>query len=58
VAQGKAQNEVRPGSAELWAGVWLAVMRHVLEKVCAGEWKPDQLTVEAALDAAWEAIAA
>src|SRR5690348_4742462 len=36
VAQGKAQNMVRTGSAELWAGVWLAVVRHTLEKICAG----------------------
>jgi AcrR family transcriptional regulator len=56
VAQGKAQGAVRTGSVELWAGVWLAVLRHVLDKISAGEWKPDQLTVEAAIDAAWGAI--
>jgi hypothetical protein len=56
VAQGKAQSVVRTGSAELWAGVWLAVVRHALEKVCGGEWKADQPQVETALDAAWEAI--
>ncbi len=58
VAQGKAQSAVRTGSVELWAGVWLAVVRHVLEKICAGEWKPDQPAVTTAIDAAWEAIAA
>jgi len=36
----------------------LAVVRHVLEKICAGEWKPDQPAVAIAIDAAWEAIAA
>ena len=58
VAQGKAQSAVRTGSVELWAGVWLAVMRHVLEKICGGEWKPDQPAVATAIDAAWKAIAA
>jgi hypothetical protein len=42
----------------LWAGVWQAVVRHVLEKICAGEWKADQPAVETAITAAWEAIAA
>jgi len=58
VAQGKAQSVVRTGSVELWAGVWLAVVRYVLEKICTGEWKPDQPAVATAIDAAWEAIAA
>src|SRR6266853_1178655 len=58
VAQGKAQSAVRTGSVELWAGVWLAVVRHVLEKICAGEWKPDQPVVDTAIDAAWGAIKA
>jgi len=58
VAQGKAQSAVRAGSVELWAGVWLAVVRHVLEKICAGDWKADQPAVETAIDAAWEAIGA
>ena len=58
VAQGKAQNMVRTGSAELWAGVWLAVVRHTLEKICAGDWKADQPAVNAAIEAAWGAITA
>jgi AcrR family transcriptional regulator len=58
VAQDKAQSAVRTGGVELWAGVWLAVVRHVLEKICAGEWKPDQPAVDTAIDAAWEAIGA
>ena len=58
LAQGKAQSAVRTGSVELWAGVWLAVVRHVLEKICAGEWKPDQPVVDTAIDAAWGAIKA
>lgn len=56
VAQGKAQSAVRTGSVELWAGVWLAVVRYVLERVCAGEWQPDQPAVETAIAAAWGAI--
>jgi hypothetical protein len=38
--------------------VWLAVVRHVLEKICGGEWKADQPAVETAIDAAWAAIGA
>lgn len=56
VAQGKAQSAVRPGGVELWAGVWLAVVRYILEKICTAEWKPDQPAVAAAIDAAWGAI--
>ena len=58
VAQGKAQGAVRAGSVELWAGVWLAVVRLVVEKICSSEWKADQPAVETAIDAAWEAISA
>jgi AcrR family transcriptional regulator len=57
VAQGKAQGAVRTGSAELWAGVWLATLSHALEKVCAREWQDGQSATEQVLEAAWLAIA-
>jgi hypothetical protein len=49
---------VRVGGAELWAGVWLSVMRHALERVSAGEWAERHPAVEHVIEAAWRAIAA
>ena len=56
VAEGKAQNTVRAGAVEIWAGVWLATLRHALEKVVAGDWKPGDAGVRLVIDAAWRAI--
>jgi len=56
VASGKSDGVVRAGPAELWAGVWLAVVGWVGERVGAGEWTPDHPQVGMALDAAWDAI--
>jgi len=58
VAEGKAQGTVRTGAVEIWAGVWMATMRHALEKVVSGEWKPADTGVRLVIDAAWKAIAA
>ncbi len=58
VAEGKAQNSVRTGAVEIWAGVWLATIRHALEKVVAGDWKPGDTGVRLVIDAAWRAISA
>ena len=58
VAEGKAQGAVRTGAAEIWAGVWLATLRHALEKVVAGEWKSADTGVRFVIEAAWKAIAA
>lgn len=57
VAAGKQQGQIRPGSAELWAAVWLALAGFVAEQVAAKTWSPDHSNVEQALGAAWEAIA-
>jgi len=57
VAQGKAEGSVKPGAAELWAGVWLGVIAHVLERVTAHEWSEGQVAPKQAVDAAWDAIA-
>jgi AcrR family transcriptional regulator len=58
VAEGKAQNTVRAGAVEIWAGVWLATISHALEKVVAGDWKPADAGVRLVIDAAWRAISA
>ena len=58
VARGKADGSVRVGGAELWAGVWLSVLRHALHRVSAGEWAEGHPAVEHVIDAAWRAIAA
>lgn len=57
IAAGKQRGDVRPGSAELWASVWLAVAGFVAERVAAREWGREHPNVEQALEAAWEAIA-
>lgn len=57
VAAGKQRGRIRPGSAELWAAVWLALAGFVVERVAAGEWSADHPNVGLALEAAWEAIA-
>lgn len=57
VAAGKQRGQVRPGSAELWAAVWLALAGFVVERIAAKEWTREHPNVEQALEAAWEAIA-
>ena len=58
VAGGKSDGVIRPGPAELWCGIWLAVVHYCTERVAAGEWAPEHPQVGLALDAAWDAIAA
>jgi AcrR family transcriptional regulator len=57
MAAGKQRGQVRPGSAELWAAVWLALAGFVVERVAAKEWSREHPNVEQALEAGWEAIA-
>ena len=38
VAQGKADGSVKPGAAEVWAGVWLTVVTLAIDHVSAKEW--------------------
>jgi AcrR family transcriptional regulator len=56
VAAGKQRGQVRPGSAELWGAVWLALTGFIAEQVASRAWTPDHPNVEQALDAAWDAI--
>ena len=58
VAGGKSDGLVRPGPAELWTDVWLALVAFIAERVGARVWAPDSPPVGMALDAAWDAIAA
>jgi AcrR family transcriptional regulator len=57
LAAGKQRGQIRAGSAELWAAVWLALAGFVGEQVASRTWSPDHPNVEQALTAAWEAIA-
>ena len=58
VAMGKSDGQVRPGPAELWASVWLAIVGYAVERVASGEWTADSAPMGLALEAAWDAIAA
>jgi AcrR family transcriptional regulator len=58
IAEGKAQGTVRPGAVEIWAGVWLAAVRHALDKVVREEWKPADAPIKLVIDGAWRAIGA
>lgn len=57
VAAGKQAGRIRPGSAELWAAVWLALAGFVAERVASRDWGLEHPNVAQALEAAWEAIA-
>lgn len=57
IAAGKQDGSIRPGSAELWASVWLAVVGYAVERIVVKEWIPDHPSVTAVLESAWDAIA-
>jgi hypothetical protein len=56
VASGKSDGLVRPGPADLWTAVWLALVAFAAERVSAKEWTPDHQQVALTLEAAWDAI--
>jgi AcrR family transcriptional regulator len=58
VASGKSDGLVRPGPADLWTSVWLALVAFAAERVSAKEWSPDHQQVGLTLEAAWNAISA
>jgi AcrR family transcriptional regulator len=58
VASGKSDGLVRPGPADLWTSVWLALVAFAAERVGAKEWSPDHQQVSLTLEAAWDAISA
>ena len=55
VALGKQEGAIRPGTADLWASIWLVVVGLAAERVAQGVWTPEHpnvaLTIEAALAA-------
>jgi AcrR family transcriptional regulator len=57
VASGKQAGSIQPGSAELWAAVWFALVTFIVERVASHEWTPDHPAVGSTLEAAWAAIA-
>ncbi len=57
VAMGKSDGLVRPGPAELWAGVWVRVAGYAIERVATGEWSAEHPQIDGVLEAAWYAIA-
>jgi TetR/AcrR family transcriptional regulator, repressor of fatR-cypB operon len=57
VASGKSDGLIRPGPADLWTSVWLALVAFAAERVSAKEWRPDHQQVALTLEAAWDAIA-
>jgi len=58
IAQGKADGSVKPGAAELWAGLWLSIISLLIDRVSAREWAHDHANVSLAIEAAWDAIKA
>ena len=56
VASGKSDGMVRPGPADLWTAVWLALVAFTTERVSSGEWTPEHPQVALTLGAAWDAI--
>ena len=56
VAQGKADRSVRPGSAAVWAAVWLSVVSLALDRLCSREWDEKDAGVGLVLEGAWGAI--
>ena len=54
---GKSDGQIRPGPAELWASVWLAIVSYAVERVATGEWTAESAPMALALEAAWDAIA-
>ena len=57
MASGKSDGLVRPGPADLWAGVWLALVAYAMWRVSAAEWTADHPQSQLTLEAAWDAIA-
>jgi AcrR family transcriptional regulator len=56
LARGKSDGAIRPGAAEVWAGVWLGVIRQALERVLTRDWGEGSAGVRQSIDAAWVAI--
>ena len=56
MASGKSDGVIRAGPADLWGGVWLAIVSFAADRVGIGDWTPDHPQAALALEAAWDAI--
>ncbi|MFL5506147.1 MAG: TetR/AcrR family transcriptional regulator [Gemmatimonadales bacterium] len=57
VASGKSDGLVRPGPADLWSSVWLAMVAFAAEKVASREWDANHPHLALVVGSAWNAIA-
>ncbi len=56
LAAGKSDGLIRPGPAELWSAVWLALIGFAAEKVASRQWPLDHPHLGMVIDAAWDAV--
>ena len=56
LAAGKSDGLIRPGPAELWSAVWLALIGFAAEKVASRQWPVDHPHLGMVIDAAWDAV--
>ena len=56
MASGKSDGVVRAGPADLWAGIWLAIVAFAVERVEDGEWTAEHPQAALVIEAAWDAI--
>lgn len=56
MASGKSDGVVRAGPADLWAGIWLAIVAFAAERVESGEWTAEHPQAALVVEAAWDAI--
>jgi TetR/AcrR family transcriptional repressor of multidrug resistance operon len=56
IAAGKAAGHVRPGSADVWADIWLKLVALMLERVAGKDWSAEQPAVQTVIESAWGAI--
>lgn len=56
LAAGKSDGLVRPGPAELWSAVWLALIGFAAEKVASRQWPVDHPHLGMVIDSAWDAV--
>lgn len=57
IASGKSAGEVRPGSVDIWAEVWLRLATLLLDHICRGHWTGDHPGAQHVIRSAWDAIA-
>lgn len=56
LASGKSAGQVKKGSVEMWADVWLQLISLMLERVSDSEWTVDHTATGQVIAAAWAAI--